>query len=91
MTGQIPQYGKNFKHGRVGSYHPVLNDTIYIFKLDEEWFIRADKGSKRWYIFHGMNRNQAICISKVHPNMRSVMELMINGADKGFYALREDA
>lgn len=90
MTGQIPPYGKNFKHDRVGSYHPVLNDAIYVFRRDEMWFIRADKGSKRWYVFHGMNRNQATCVSKVQPNMRSAMELMIDGADQGFYQLREN-
>ena len=30
MTGQIPPYGKNFKHDRVGSYQPMLSDTIYV-------------------------------------------------------------
>jgi len=87
MTGQIPPYGKNFKHDRAKGWHPVLGQAIYVLKRDNEWFIRADKGSKRWYVFHGYNRDMATCISRVLPNMRSAMELMIDGIDQGFYVL----
>jgi hypothetical protein len=85
MTGKIPPYGENFRHARVGSYHPVLSDTIYVLKVDNEWFIRSDKPSKRWYVFHGKNRDMATHMGKVLPNMRSAMKLLLDGIDQGFY------
>jgi len=88
MTGQIPPYGKNFKHDRVGTWHPALSDTIYILKLDEEWFIRPDKKSKRWYIFHGKDRDQATNMGKVQPNMRGAMQLLLDGIKQGFYDIK---
>jgi hypothetical protein len=88
MTGQIPPYGKNFKHDRVGSYSPTFSDTIYVLKVDNEWFIRADKKSKRWQVFHGLDRIFAVPHGKVQPNMRSSMELLLDGIDQGFYVIR---
>lgn len=89
MTGQIPPYGKNFKHDRVGSYHPTLSDTIYILKIDEEWFIRSDKKSKQWSLFHGWIRNNAVRYGKVQPSMAKAMQLLLDGIAGGFYIVNE--
>jgi hypothetical protein len=89
MTGQIPPYGKNFKHDRL-PYHVTLASTIYVLRRDEDWFIRSDKTSKRWYIFNGRFRDQAINMGKVQPSMTKAMELLLDGIDQGFYAVQDE-
>lgn len=89
MTGQIPKYGENFTHDRVGSYHPELADTFYYLTIDPEWFIRSDKTSKRWQVFHGMARDTATPHGKVQPNMRGAMALLLAGIAGEFYRLAD--
>ena len=89
MTGQIPTYGDNFKHEHVAGYHPVLASRAYVLKIDNEWFIRSDKSSKRWYVFHGMNRDQAINMGKVQPSFGKAMHLLLDGIAGGFYYVRK--
>lgn len=91
MTGQIPKYGENFRHDRVGSYHPTLSDTIYILKDDEEWFIRSDKTSKHWRLFHGMDRDQAVPHGRLQPSLTLAMSMMLEGIAEGFYVTSNNA
>ena len=90
MTGQIPPYGENFRHDRVGSWHPVLNDTLYVLKRDNEWFIRSAKGSKQWWVFQGWDRDTALQHGKVQSSMTNAMHLLVDGIEGGFYELHED-
>jgi len=90
MTGQIPRYGTFFKHDRVGAWHPTLNDAIYIFRENENWFIRANKGSKSWRVYRGADRNTAIAISDAVRTMSMAMELLENGADLRYYDMSID-
>jgi hypothetical protein len=83
MTGQIPPYGKNFKHDRADSYHPSLGQALYRFKWDEHWYIRADKGSKRWYIFHN-----DINMGKVWPSLTVAMSKLVEGVKQGYYDIK---
>ena len=86
MSGQIPPYGKNFKRESL-LYHPELASTIYVLKLDEEWFIRSDKTSKRWQVFQGWDRDRAASHGKVQTSMTKAMQLMLDGIAGGFYVL----
>ena len=79
MSGQIPAYGKNFKLGR-GPYHLTLGSSIYILKWDQHWYIRAEKGSKRWYIFH-----DDIHMGKVWPSLTVAMAKLVEGIKQGYY------
>ncbi|HWI69476.1 MAG TPA: hypothetical protein VNS88_14070 [Nitrospiraceae bacterium] len=90
MTGQIPKYGENFKHDRL-PYHPKLASTIYILKRDEEWFIRSDKTSKHWQVFHGSFRDLATPMGKTQPSMTKAMQLLLDGIADGYYDIREEA
>jgi hypothetical protein len=89
MTGQIPKYGKNFRHGRVGIWSPEFTDTIYMLKADPEWFIRSDKTSKRWSIFHGYDRDTAVKFGKVWPSMTVAMARLLEGVELGFYVTKD--
>jgi hypothetical protein len=80
MTGQIPPYGRNFRHDRANAYHPALGQAIYRFKWDERWYIRADKSSKRWYIFDGETQ-----MGRVWPSLTVAMNKLIEGVKQGFY------
>jgi hypothetical protein len=89
MTGRIPKYGAHFK--QVGlPYHATLSSTTYVLKIDNNWFIRSDKTSKRWYIFHGKNRDHAINMGKVQPTLGEAMRLMLDGIDQGFYIIDDN-
>lgn len=52
MTGQIPKYGKNFRLEQAKDYHATLSHCFYVLKEDSSWYIRSDKTSKHWQIFH---------------------------------------
>ena len=90
MTGQIPPYGENFKREST-SWHPVLGNTIYVLKIDNEWFIRPDKKSKRWYVFHGMNRDMATRMGRVQPSFTRAMQLLLDGIREGYYTMTGDS
>lgn len=47
--GQIPPYGKFFRLQR-GDHHPVYTHSIYQFRANGDYVIRAEKGSKRWWV-----------------------------------------
>lgn len=91
MTGQIPPYGKNFMHDRVGTWSPTMNDTVYVLKRDHDWFIRSDKTSKRWRVFNGPFRDSATAYGKVQSSMAKAMQLLLDGIEGGFYIVNDEA
>ncbi|HWI66829.1 MAG TPA: hypothetical protein VNS88_00360 [Nitrospiraceae bacterium] len=89
MSGQIPSYGKNFKHSRTASYHPTLSSTYYMLKEDNEWFIRPDKTSKHWQVFHGWIIDRATPHGKIQTSMTKAMKLLLDGIEGGFYVVND--
>jgi hypothetical protein len=84
MTGQIPKYGAHFRLGSA-EWHPTLGMSLYILKKDAQWYIRSDKTSKRWYVFHNNTH-----MGRVQPSLREAMSLLLDGIDQGFYEISED-
>jgi hypothetical protein len=81
--GQIPKYGKHFRLESTG-YHSLAN-RIYVLKTDERWFIRSDKTSKVWQIYHGIPRDRAIAMSTPLPSLGQAMTRLLQGIELGFY------
>jgi hypothetical protein len=90
MTGQIPKYGENFKHDRVDEYSPIWGTAIYALKADERWFIRADKTSKKWCIWFGVDRPRATRISPAFPSLTVAMGKMLEGIKLGVYSVMNE-
>ena len=88
MTGQIPPYGVNFRREST-SWNAVFGNTIYVLKRDNEWFIRSDKKSKQWWLFHGMNRDMATIYGVVQPTFTKAMQLILDGIEGGFYIVKD--
>jgi hypothetical protein len=87
MTGQIPKYGEHFRWESVRGWHPSLASRVYALKADGDWFIRSDKTSKRWQVFHGPDRDTATPFGRVQPSMTAAMDLLVTGIEQGFYQL----
>ena len=90
MSGQIPPYGVNFRRENVDGWDPVFGSRVYVLKRDNEWFIRADKPSKRWFVFHGMNRDMATNMGRVQPSFTAAMQLLLDGIAYGYYIVTGD-
>ena len=45
MTGQIPQYGENFRLEHVADEADMAN-RLYVVKRDDDWWIRSDKSRR---------------------------------------------
>lgn len=87
--GQIPPYGKNFRHDRT-SYHPSLASTVYVLKRDAAWFIRSDKTSHAWTIYWrvpgtGASYDTATAMGKPHRTLTLAMDKLLAGIEGGFY------
>jgi len=89
MSGQIPPYGENFERESM-PYHPTMSNTIYKLKIDDDWFIRSDKTSKHWQVFHGSFRDLATPMGKVQPSLTKAMQLLLDGITGGFYVIKEN-
>jgi hypothetical protein len=87
MSGQIPPYGVNFRREST-SYHPTLANRVFVLKRDNEWFIRSDKTSKHWQVFHGAIFDQATPHGRVQPSFSAAMRLLLEGIDEGFYVAK---
>jgi hypothetical protein len=83
MTGKIPKYGAHFRLGSA-EWHPEYGRSLYILKKDGSWWIRSDKTSKRWQLFHN-----SLPVGKVQPSLTEAMSLMLDGIDQGFYIIEE--
>lgn len=85
MTGQIPKYGKNFRREST-RYHPDLANRVYALKRDPEWFIRSDKPSKIWRVYHGAQRDTATAFGTPLPTLTKAIARLLEGIEQGFYA-----
>jgi hypothetical protein len=82
--GQIPPYGKHFRLEPT-SYHRDLANRVYALKEDPAWFIRADKTSKVWAIYHGTSRDTAAVVKTPFPSLTAAMAKLLDGVSQGFY------
>jgi hypothetical protein len=91
MTGQIPKYGKNFRRESV-PWTPDLANRVYVLKTDPAWFIRSDKSSETWRIYHwhlDHNRELASPAGTPLPTLGLAMTRLLDGIAQGFYAVAE--
>jgi len=58
MPGQIPAYGEHFELGR-SDYDVDYASSTYFWRGDRQFYLRAEHGSKRWWIWHGSHRLNA--------------------------------
>lgn len=89
MTGQIPPYGKNFQR-ESEPWTPDLANTVYVLKRDPAWFIRSDKTSKTWRVYHwhlDHNREMASSVGTPLPTFGLAMLRLLEGIDRGFYQI----
>jgi len=89
MTGQIPPYGEHFERVSL-DYSPDLSNTAYLLKSDRRWYIRSDKTSHKWRIYHGVTVDSAVPEGAVQRTMTEVMRLLLDGVAGGFYVTGED-
>lgn len=89
MTGQIPKYGQHFRREST-PYHPVHAGRVYAFKRDPSWFIRSDKTSERWTIYHGRDRVTANAVSVPQSTFTEAMGLLLAGVSLGFYVTESE-
>jgi len=80
MTGQIPKYGANFRLDDAG-YHPELSRSVYVLKTDRTWFIRSDRTSKKWGIYHGAPFNDATPVNLTYRTLTLAMEALVNAIE----------
>jgi len=89
MTGQIPKYGKHFR--RISErWTPDLANRVYVLIRDPAWFIRSDKASKTWRVYHwhlNHDRELATPIGTPLPTLGLAMLRLLDGIDRGFYAI----
>jgi hypothetical protein len=81
--GQIPPYGKNFERKSL-PYHPSLASRAYVLKQDSRWYIRSDKTSGVWTIFHTY-AGTTVPMGKSLPTFGLAMQRLLEGIDRGFY------
>lgn len=89
MTGQIPSYGQHFALVSL-PYSPILANRAYTLKANPDWYIRSDKTSKCWRVYHcpaGGDRELAAPVGTPLTSMGLAMARLLEGIDQGFYAL----
>lgn len=52
MTGAIPPYGANFQKRSAREWHAWYGSAMYAWRGDTSYYIRADKTSHKWWVFH---------------------------------------
>jgi len=72
--GQIPPYGKHFRLLR-GEYDQVYTHSIYQYKANGQYVIRAEKGSKRWWVLFTGQVTIALH-AKPFPSLTKAMEFL---------------
>lgn len=87
MTGQIPKYGKHFRRESV-PYSPTMANRAYVLKADPAWIIQSDKTSGIWQVYlENPTGPGNITISTPLPTLGLAMIRLLEGIDRGFYAL----
>lgn len=85
--GQIPSYGANFRLESL-AWSPERANRAYVLKRDAAWFIRSDKASKVWRLYHwhlDHYREMASPVGKPQPSLAKAMALLLSGIEQGFY------
>ena len=67
--GGIPPYGKNFHLVSADKWSPEYNSSMYAWKGDTDYYIRSDKTSKKWWVFH-----RGMPVSGVFPSLTVAMD-----------------
>lgn len=75
--GQVPPYGKDFRLTRE-AYHPVYTHSAYQYRANPEYVIRAEKGSKHWWVLY---RTAPVNEAPL-PSLTRAMEFLLS-LDKG--------
>lgn len=88
MSGQIPPYGEHFR--RVSErWVPVnLASRVYVLKIDPAWFIRSDKTSETWHVYHwhlDHSRELASPVGTPLSTFGEAMTRLLTGIEQGFY------
>jgi hypothetical protein len=95
MTGQIPKYGRDFRLESL-PWTPHLANRAYVLKRDPEWFIRSDKTSGTWRVYHtnlklhdtlDEARELAAPVGTPLPTLGLAMARLLEGIDRGFYTI----
>lgn len=86
VKGQIPKYGKDFRLEYL-PYSPGLASRAYVLKRDPAWFIRSDKASGVWRVYHGPRncRDLATPAGTPLPTLGMAMSRLLEGIGRGFY------
>lgn len=93
MTGQIPPYGKHFRL-ESERWTPDLANRVYVLKTDPAWFLRSDKTSKTWRVYHwnlDHDRELASPVGTPLPSLSAAMTRLLDGIAQGFYQVAEAA
>ena len=90
MTGQIPPYGANFRRVSL-DWSRELSNTAYVLKQDQRWFIRSDKTSHIWHIYHGPTIDRAVRMGTPCRTLGMAMDRLLFGIAVGLYATGEEA
>lgn len=85
--GQIPPYGKNFRL-ESEPWTPGLANRVYVLKRDPRWFIRSDKTSGTWRVYHwhlDHARELATPVGTPLGTFGEAMARLLDGIEQGFY------
>lgn len=89
--GQIPPYGKDFRRVSL-PWSPDLANRAYILKRDSSWFIRSDKTSEVWRIYHwnlDHDYDMATSLAPPLPTLTAAMAKLLVGVDQEFYRVKD--
>jgi hypothetical protein len=90
MTGRIPPYGQHFRR-ESEPWTPGLGNRVYVLKSDPAWFIRSDKTSGTWRVYHwhlDRNRELATPVGTPLDTFGQAMTRLLDGIAQGFYQVR---
>lgn len=89
MTGRIPPYGRHFTLEQLSWTPNGLAQRAYVLKADPAWFIRSDRTSGHWRIYHGWHRDTATPMGRVQDTFSAAMDLLLDGIEGDFYTISE--
>lgn len=88
MSGQIPPYGKRGFRRVSENWTPDLANRVYVLKRDPAWFIRSDKTSEIWRVYHwhlDHSRELASPVGTPLSTFGGAMTRLLTGIEQGFY------
>jgi len=81
MTGEVAKYGENFRIEHVPP-SPDMANRLYALKRNDDWWIRSDRSSTAWMIFH----NGAFITHR--SSLGKAMLAILRGIELGFYSTK---